>query len=195
MSNDDERNVDPIQEMNYLAQSFLKLDAWDFKESHRSVKNGVLIYDSEWCRLSITWGGWDPLGGNSISIHYGRLHAPNESANMNWNGEECYAWHEFENALHFLDGRSPIDAAKMNYSTPLISKYYEEEYNQKFHRRQPEWLMKMHMEVWKHYGIKLFKLFDLRQPDLWEQYRRFLKEFYDIKGRIPFIKPSMDKVC
>ena len=54
MSNDDERNVDPIQEMNYLAQSFLKLDAWDFKESHRSVKNGVLIYDSEWCRLSIT---------------------------------------------------------------------------------------------------------------------------------------------
>ena len=195
MSNDDERNVDPIQEMLRLTQDFSNLDTWGFKETFRSVKNNILIYDSQWCRIKFVWGGWDYLGGNSISIYYGRLHAPNEEVKMIWNGEDCYTWHRFEHALHFLDGRLPADAAKMNYSTPLISKYYEEEYNQKFHRRQPEWLMKMHMEVWEHYGIKLFKLFDLRQPDLWEQYRGFLKEFYDIKGRISFIKPSMDKVC
>ena len=54
--------------------------------------------------------------------------------------------------------------------------------------------MKMHMEVWEHYGKKLFELFDLRQPNLWEQYRGFLKELYDIKGRVSFIKPPMDKV-
>lgn len=195
MSNDDERNVDPIQEMLRLTQGFSNLGTWGFKENFRSVKNNILIYDSQWCRIKFVWGGWDYLEGNSISIYYGRLHAPNEEVKMIWHGEECHTWHRFEHALHFLDGRSPIDAAKMNYSTPLISKYYEEEYNQKFHRRQPEWLMKMHMEVWEHYGIKLFKLFDLRQPDLWEQYRGFLKEFYDIKGRISFIKPSMDKVC
>jgi hypothetical protein len=114
---------------------------------------------------------------------------------MIWNDEECHAWHGFEHALHFLDGRSPADAAKMNYSTPLTSKYYEEEISQNFHRRQPEWLMQMHMEVWGHYGKIFFELFDLRKPNLWEQYRKFLKEFYDIKGRPPFIKPAMDKVC
>lgn len=195
MSNDDERNVDPIIEMLRLAQGFLDLDTWGFKESYHSVESGVLIYDSEWCRIDITWGGWDYLDGNSISIHYGRLHAPNESAKMYWNGEECHAWHRFEHPLHFLDGRSPADAAKMNYSTPLTNKYYEEEYLNKFPRRQPEWLMRMHAEVWGHYGRKLFELFDLRRPDLWEQYRGFLKEFYDIKGRIPSIKPSMDKIC
>jgi hypothetical protein len=195
MNNDNERNVNPIQEMLRLTQGFPDLNTWGFKESYRSVESRVLIYDSEWCRMSITWGGWDYLGGNSISIHYGRLHAPNESSKMNWNGEECYAWHEFECPLHFLDGRSPADATKMEFSHPLTNKYYEEEYRQKYHRRQPEWLMRMHTEVWGHYGRKLFELFDLRQPNLWEQYRGFLKEFYDIKGRIPFIKPAMDKVC
>ena len=114
---------------------------------------------------------------------------------MNWNGEECYAWHEFEYPLHFLDGRSPMDASTMEFSHPLMNKYYEEEISQEFHRRQPEWLMIMHKEVWDHYGKRFFELFDLRRPDLWEQYRGFLKEFYDIKGRIPYIKPSMDKVC
>jgi hypothetical protein len=195
MSSDDERNVDPIQEMLRLTQGLLDYNIWGFKESYRSVKSGLLILDSEWCRINITWGGWDYLGGNSISIYYGRLHAPNESAKMNWNGEECYAWHEFECPLHFLDGRSPADAAKMNFSTPFISKYYEEDYSHTFSHRQPEWLMQMHMEVWGHYGRRFFELFDLRQPDLWEQYRRFLKELYDIKGRPSFIKPAMDKVC
>jgi hypothetical protein len=145
--------------------------------------------------MSIVWGGWDSQGGNSISIYYGRLHAPDESVKMLWNGEECHAWHRFEHALHFLDGRSPIEAAKMGYSTPLIDKYYKEEYRKKFYRRQPEWLMQMHMEVWEHYGKRIFELFDLRQPDLWEQYRGFLKGFYDVKGRPPFIKPTMDTVC
>ena len=194
MNKDDERNVNPIQEMLRLVQDYSNLNVWGFEESYRSVNNKNLIYDSEWCRINITWGGWDYLGGNSISIYYGRHHAPNESAKMIWNGEECYAWHEFEYPLNFLDRSSPADVSKMEFSHPLTTKYYEEGYRQKFHRRQPEWLMKMHMEVWEHYGKRLFELFDLQQPDLWEQYRGFLKEIYDIKGRLPFIKPAMDKV-
>ncbi len=195
MSTMDERDVNPIEEMTRVAQGFLDLNHWGFKESYHSNKLGNLIYDSKWCRVSFVWGGWDPLGGNSISIHYGRLHALSEKATMIWNGEECYCWHRFEHALHFLDGRTPIDAAKLNFSHPITDPFYEVELRQKFHRRQPEWLAQMNAKMWEHYGKEFFELFDLRHPDLWEQYQHFLKEYYDIEGRIPEIKPSLDKVC
>ena len=195
MNNSDERNVDPIQEMLRVVDKFSTLKLWNFKESFRSKKSPELIYDSEWCRMSIVWGGWDSLGGNSISIYYGRLHAPNESTTMNWEGEECYAWHGFKLAIHFLDGSSPVEATKTGNSHPLTDKYYEDEYRNKFYRRQPEWLMEMHMDIWKHYDKRFFELFDIRRPDLWEQYRRFLKEFYDIKGRRRSIVPARDKIC
>lgn len=114
---------------------------------------------------------------------------------MIWNGEECHAWHKLRLALLFLDGRSPAQAANMKGSSLLTSTYYEDEYRQKFNRRQPEWLLSMHMEIWEHYGKSFFELFDVRRPDLWERYRQFLKEFYDIEGRSSFIKPPFDKVC
>ncbi len=135
------------------------------------------------------------MGGNSISICYGRLHAPNESATMIWNGEECYAWHKLKPAIHFLDGRSPLETSKAGSSHSLTDKYYEDEYRKQFHKRQPEWLMKMHMGIWQHYDKIFFELFDLRRPDLWEQYRRFLREFSDIKGRRRSNCPPRDMVC
>src|SRR5687768_1285911 len=170
MSLVDERNVDPIQEMTRLAENFLHLALWNFKENFHSAKLGNLIFDSEWCRVSLIWGGWDYLGGNTIHIRYGRLHAPNEKATMIWNGEECRCWHDFDYALHFLDGRAPVDAVKLNYSHPITDPFYEAEFRQKFHHRQPEWLAQMHMTIWQHYGKRLFELFDLRRPDLWQQY-------------------------
>jgi len=196
MTSYDEKNVDPIQEMIRLSQ-FSNMSAWGFKESFRSniAVDKQLIYDSEWCRINIVWGGWDPLAGNTISIYYGRLHAPNISATMLWNDEECHAWHIFGNALHFLDGRSAVKIAKTSHSHPLKSKYHKEDVKKKFNRRQPEWLITMHMEVWDYYGKCFFELFDLRHPDLWEQYRKFLKELYDIKGRGSFSKPPKYKVC
>jgi hypothetical protein len=195
MSTDDERNVDPLREMLRLIQDSSSLSTWGFRESFRSKDGKEIIYDSEWCRMNIVWGGWDPMGGNSISIYYGRLHAPNETATMFWEGEECHVWHDFTTVLYFLDGTFPAEAAKMKASHPLTDKYYEEEFRKTYHRRQPEWLMKMHMDIWDHYGVRFFELFDLRRPDLWLGYRQFLKEFYDIKGRRKSIVPSMDKVC
>jgi hypothetical protein len=195
MSTIDERDVDPISKMTRVARDFLALPSRGFVESYRSAKPAELIYDSEWCRITLVWGGWDPIGGNSIHIRYGRLHAPNEKTVMTWNNEQCRCWHRVEHALHFLDNRAPKDAAQLNYSHSLTSPFYEDEVRQKFVRRQPEWLAQMHLTIWQHYGIRLFELFDLRQPDLWQQYRQFLKEVYDIEGRIPEIKPSLDKVC
>jgi hypothetical protein len=195
MSVNDEKSVDPIQEMTRVAESFLRLASWGFKESHRSTKPGNLIYDSQWCRVSIIWGGWDYLGGNSINIRYGRLHAPNEKATMIWNGEECNCWHRFEYALHFLDRRAPGDAAKLDLSHFITDPFYELEVRQKFRRRQPEWLARMHATVWEHYGKQLFELFDLQRSDLWEQYQQYLREVYDIKGRNPNVEPPLEKVC
>lgn len=197
MSTMDERDINPVDEMSRVSQSFLDLGRWGFKESYRSTKSGKLIYASELCQVNFIWGGWDPLGGNSISVRYGRLHAPNEKATMVWNGEECHCWHRFEPALHFLDGRTPIDASKMVYTHSVIKQYKQSDLGQSLtgKRRQPEWLTRMHADVWEHYGERLFELFDLRHPDLWQQYRQFLKELYDIQGRMPEIKPSLDKVC
>ena len=195
MKANDERKVDPVQEMTRVAQSALDLDSWGFKESFRASKPGKLIYDSEWCRLSLVWGSWDPLGGNNISIYYGRLHAPNEEATMIWNGEECHCWHDFDLALHFLDGQTPVDTASLHYSHRITDPFYKEDFRKKFSRRQPEWLAQMHATIWQHYGTRFFELFDLRRPDLWQQYRQFLKEVYDIEGRFPEIQPPLDKVC
>ena len=191
----DERNIDPISEMKRITQNLMVLDSWMFKESYSSSNPGKIIYNSEWCRISLIWGGWDYTTGNSIHIYYGRLHAPNEGTTMNWEREECYCWHDFDYALHFLDGSTPAHAVTLNYSPPIINPFYEEDFRKQFHRRQPEWLAQMHATIWQHYGKRFFELFDLRQPELWQKYRQFLKEVYDIEGRIPAIKPSLDKVC
>ncbi len=191
----DERNVDPVQEIMKVVDNFSKTKEWNFKESFRSASGKEIIYNSEWCRMNIVWGGWDPLGGNSISIYYGRLHAPNDAATMVWEGEVCNTWHDFTPVLYFLDEISATEAVKMKSSHKLIDRYFEEEFRKTYHRRQPEWLMKMHMDIWDYYGKKFFELFDLRQPGIWKKYQIFLKEYYDIKGRRKSIVPSLDKVC
>jgi hypothetical protein len=195
MDKTDERNIDPIKELARIAGDQLKVASWRFKESFRSLKPGIIIYDSEWCRLSILWEGWDPLGGNSIQIRYGRLHAPNDEGTMNWNGEECYCWHDFDYALHFLDGLTPNDAARLNYSHQITDAFYEPEFRKKYSRRQPEWLALMHTTIWQFYGQRFFELFDLRQPIIWDRYRSFLTKVYNIEGRAPEFEPPLDKVC
>jgi hypothetical protein len=195
MSTVDERNVDPIKEITRIAIDFLQLPLRGFKESYRSDKSRKIIYDSPWCRLSVIWGGWDYLVGNSINIRYGRLHAENEKASMLWNGEECRCWHRVEHSLHFLDKRSPQETADLNYSHPIIKPFHEEEFQKKFYRRQPELIAQIHTTIWQNYDQKLFELFDLNRSDLWQQYREFLKEVYDIEGRFPEVKPPLDKVC
>jgi len=194
MSTADERNINPLEEMTRIVLNFLDLSSWGFEESYRSANSGNLIYDSQWCRVKLIWGGWD-YGGNSIHIRYGRLHAPSDKITMIWNGEECRCWHEFDYALHFLDGRTPKEAVDLNHSHPITDPFYKEETQQVFSQYQPEWLAQMHVMVWRHYGKQCFELFDLRRPDLWEKYRQFLKEVYDIKGRSTRIKPPLDKVC
>lgn len=178
----DEVINDPCEYMARLAQSILPLTKWGFIENIRLAKE--IIYDSKHCRISIVWGNWDYLGGSPINVYYGRLHAPNQQITMNWNSEECRCWHRLELALHFLDSSTPKLTEKKKYSHSLKDKYKQSELGQSLtgKRRQPEWLLHMHSTIWDHYAPRLFELFDLRRPELWEQYRMFLRECYVSEG-------------
>lgn len=195
MSSIDERNVNPITEMTRIADEFLSLSRRGFKISYHAENLKKLIYDSERCRISLIWGGWDQAGGNSMHIRYGRLHAPNEKITMLWQGRECRCWHRIEHALHFLDGRAPAEVARLRYSHPTLDPFYEDDVRKQFSRRQPEWLAQMQVTIWQQYGQRLFNLFDLRQSELWQLYRQFLKEVYDVEGRDSDIEPPLDEVC
>lgn len=194
MNSDDERNVDPVDEMTRIVQDLLALPSKGFSESYRSSQQGILIYDSERCRIKLIWVGWEYGSGNTMHIVYGRLHALNDDTTMLWDREKCYCWHDLDYILHFLDGRTPVEAAGLNYSHALTNPFYKKELRQRY-KNQPEWMAHIHLAIWEQYGQSLFDLFDLRQPELWQQYRQFLQDVYDIIGRIPEITPSLDKVC
>jgi hypothetical protein len=195
MSINNEKYIHPATKISILLREHSNLQSLGFSESYRSSNDDCIIFNSQFCRVNFTWEGWDQQGGNIVHIYYGRLHAPNDDATMLWENEECYTWHRFEHVLHFLDGRSPAEAAEMDFLVPTLKKHYEAEYRKQYRFRQPEWSIKMHSEIWNSYGTKLFEVFDLRKPDLWEKYRQFLKDLYDIQGRPAYIDPPMDKIC
>src|SRR6185503_15870394 len=180
-SSDSEQVVDSCEEMKHLAQENMPIQKWGFQESDRSNKDEWLIYDSQWCRVKFVWSGGEIQTGNTMSIYYGRLHAPSDRLQLSWNGEACHCWHRMELALHFLDKLLPEYAVRNIHTHSLIEPYYTAEFQKKYHLRQPKWLVLMHATVWEHYAPRLFEVFDLRRPDLWEQYRQFVKQVYDIK--------------
>ena len=195
-----DKKIEPCEDMARIARKYLSLDRWKFKESVRlrEIKFPKIIYDSEWCRVNFSWGGMEMFSGYTINIFYGRLHAPSDDKYMIWNGEKCYCWHDISTALNFLDGRSPKDIAGRNYGRPrVMEQFVQSEVGQslKDRRFQPEWLARMHAAIWDDYGNRLFELFDLRQPELWEKYRNFVKSLYDLEGRSPNIKPPLDSIC
>ena len=192
--------LDPCEEMDRLARKYLGLNRWNFQESarNREIKFPKIIYDSEWCRVKFSWGGWEMFGGYTINIYYGRQHALNDEKVMIWNGEKCYCWHDISTAINFLDARPLSDIVGKNYRRPrVMEQFIQSDVGQslKDRRFQPEWITRMHAAIWDHYGTRLFELFDLRQPRLWEKYRHFMKSLYDLEGRSPNIKPPLDSIC
>ena len=188
------------KQMIELVQRFLPLDAWGFQQTEHSITSyPTVVYDCASCRLQFVWGGWDMYAGNTISIYYGRLHAPSDKAVITWNGEECYCWHQVNDALHFLDGLSPqeaVDRLRIHSQWPsVMEQFRQSELGKSLERTQPEWIVRMHSAVWEEYGTRLFELFDLRHPELWQEFRQFLKEFYELKGISPLFKPPQHQCC
>jgi hypothetical protein len=189
--------------MAFLAESYLNLGKWGFKESARLEVLGdsmvpSVIYNSRLCRVKISFNEWHPPYQSidySVDIYYGRLSAPNDKNIIVRNNEECYCWHGITKVLHFLDNRTPEYATKNLLSHDLIKQYIKQLSSDVPSHKLPEWEVRKHAYIWEEYAPRLFELFDLRRMDLWEKYRLFLKEVYDIKGRSPNIIPSLDRIC
>ncbi len=195
----EEKIEDPCGEMARLVTNFFPLNEWGFEEKYRSIKEGRLIYDSQWCRIKFVWSGWEEQVGNSMDVYYGRLHALNDEYVMTWNQENSYCWHGLtsRNVLNFLVGLSPQEVISQKGFPSAVTQFRNSDVWKDMvgKRRLPELTARMNASIWEYYGARLFELFDLRSPDLWGQYGIFLKEYYDIKGRSKNIVPSLDKIC
>ncbi len=188
-------------EMIEIAEQFLPLNSWDFRQSDRLVApHPIVIYDSEWCRLKLLWEGWDMYAGDTVMVYYGRLHAVSDKFTMKWKGEECYCWHDIKMVINVLDGLSPKEAFEQLYVhgqwPRVMEEFKESEVGKSLVDKQPEWLIRMHAVAWEHYGQRFLEMFDLRRPDLWEKYVDFLKKYHRLvnKGPIP-IDPPLYKAC
>ena len=147
----------PCEYMTQLAITLLPLQKWNFQESKKLSKpSPTVIYNSEWCRISLIWDGWEMYTGNSISILYGKLHAPDDEHKMVWHDEECYCWHRLSGVgavLDYLDGLSPQAFVSRNGFPRVIADFRQSELWQNLagKRRDPELKLRMEAAIWNHY--------------------------------------------
>jgi hypothetical protein len=201
-------STNKLNQLNRLLKKCFNFKRWGFKQSYSSsadVSFPYVIYNSEWCRVKFLHYGGDYAGHwGEMHIFYGRLHAHNGDSFMLWNNENCWCWHSIEEyALNFLDGLSPEKAVELSHAPRIMEEFRMSEIGKSVHG--PEWVARRHLVTWEHYGTRLFELFDLRCPELWEQYRTFLTKVKEIedeeekKSSFPSVKiaghPEIDQVC
>ena len=165
------------------AYEYLPLNVFGFQETYRD--DTYVILNSEWCRIDLH-SGWEMHPYNhreilyELSVYYGRLHAPNQISKMEWNSEECECWLHlsWNHVLEFINKNFPRQQRPASYGEANKRISGIEMLPNEIHRR-----LAVEAEIWKHYTPELFELFDLRHPELWEQYRAWLKACYIAEGR------------
>lgn len=165
-----------------------------------NLTNIEVIYDSEWCRISFMFSREIFPERDELTIQYGRLHAPNEKPFMIWQGEECNCWHRILAPLRFLDGLSPVEAVQQvmvqKELPPVVENFRQTKHGKKLlSEYPPKYGIALHSVLWEHYGQRLFELFDLRRPDLWEEYRQFIREYHRLLGTKTNYGPPEENIC
>jgi hypothetical protein len=122
------------------------------------------------------------------------VHALDDEKVMKWDKEMCYCWHELNLVLKFLDGVSSEEAKKMKYGEcrGLHDFLQSDAVNT---MEQPLWLLQIHTIAWKYYGQRLFRFFDIRSPEQWQGYTKFVKEFYGPGYSSTLLPLPIDKLC
>jgi len=161
-----------------------------------------IFYQSNQCQIRLQCLRDRPWDEIEIHTYYGRLHAPLDKEIIEWNGEKCYCWHNLGSPLlYFLDGQSPTEANSLEFIIPRTSREFLELSKDKGWT-VPEHSARKHAFIWERYDQRLFDLFDLRYPVLWEEYVNFLKEYDRINKEKSTMKvigidnrPARYKIC
>jgi hypothetical protein len=186
-----------------MIEDNLDIKKWGFNltfTKFAKLNNIKIVYRSDWCQVKFMFSRQRLPQYDELTILYGRLHAPNEEPFMVWEGEECNCWHHFLDPLRFLDGLTPHDAmeqVKVLKQLPKVVKdFRESDLGKKLLAEYPpKSAIILQSVLWKHYGQRLFELFDLRKPDLWQEYRIFLREYYSLLGEKSVYGPPYENVC
>lgn len=174
------------EELIERSEHYLNLTQRGFRLSYLATESVKVIFNSEQCRVKIRLYHPGPSPrDDELYFSYGRLHAPDVYPYMTWNGEECECWHDIRFlCLFFLEGYSPHEVKSNFDSVPFVRKYEQSEEGSRLRRDEPvEFGFRLQSLIWERYGKRLFELFDLRHPELWEQYRAWLKARYIAEGR------------
>ena len=177
-------------------KDILPLAKWGFKRSTQFSSGH--IFDSESCRVKFELSLRDYFPLFATNIYYGRQHARDEEQYMDWNGKKCLCWHSnIDITLAFIEGiraqelvdhapeiwRSRVDILNVNYAPEGYLEYP----------------LRLHAKIWEHYGERLFSIFDMRDPEQWEQYsaysdeyRELINEYLHRKFDIP---PGIESLC
>jgi hypothetical protein len=140
----------------------------------------AILYQSSQCKMRIHCRRDRDYSSIELSISYGRLHAPRDEDTMEWNGKKCLCWHRLTLSplLFFLDGLSPAKAVELKFGRTKVEADFLASSRKEW--SVPEHWARRHAMLWEHYDQRLFNLFDLNRPDLWEEYATFLKEYYEM---------------
>ena len=202
-SNKPESAEDVGEAFLQLIEENLPVERWNFHLTFTKFikpSNIKVIYDSEWCRVKFMFSRMHFPETDKLLIDYGRLHAPDEEMFMVWYGERCRCWHNILDPLRFLDSQTATtaheQAAADEKLPPVVRDFRKSKLGKKLLTEYPpKSAIVLQATLWEHYGERLFELFDLRRPDLWEEYRRFLKEYYSLLGLKSGYGPPLENVC
>lgn len=187
-----------LQEALSILAKHLNFADWGFQQSYiEPGKYPTIIYDSEWCRVKFSFEGSGDQHdhGTYLNISYGRLHAPSQASSMLVNKEEHWCWQADNLFLNFLDGLSPEESIKQKYTPRVYAQYKESDLAAELSNLSPaERATGMVAYIWKEYGQKLFEIFDLRHPDLWEDFKTFVNEMYVIEQPNTYGLPPYNQI-
>jgi len=165
-----------------MLERVMDFKRWGFRQTFAGVSEQFtpsIIYDSEKCRVRFLWYAPDVRDEPTIYVRYGRAHALNNQRYITRDGQQCYCWHNHRMALHFLEGLTPQEAMNNRYKWPRTLEKWEQSISAKG-LPAVEGQVRIHAALWDHYGERLFNLFDLRHPELWDKCILFMKACYKI---------------
>ncbi len=182
----------------------LDYTTYGFHTSYHDLErhNPYVALDSEWCRVSFTLDMNRPYEQDMLKVRYGRVHAPNEQFVMEWEGKSCWCWHKYIHAVFFIAGITPeetVDMMSRRDYPNVVQEFFDSKLASQYHKEyRPKYDLHLHKTIWEHYGQRFFEVFDVRQFDIWEQFKFFVKEIFRIKGRtsLPIVDlPPSYEIC